>query len=67
VTLVAYGHQQNVRVVGGCATADTHVGIEPSGGDTVMRKWILGASIVLAAAVGVFWTTADADLRGVIL
>jgi CubicO group peptidase (beta-lactamase class C family) len=32
-----------------------------------MRKWILGVCVVLAAAVGTFWTTADQDLRGLIL
>ncbi len=32
-----------------------------------MRKWIIGILVVLAAAGGIFWATADKDMRGVIL
>ena len=32
-----------------------------------MRKWIIGILVVLAAAGGIFWGTADKDRRGVIL
>jgi len=31
-----------------------------------MRKWIVGVILVLAAGIGVFWLTADKDLRGLI-
>lgn len=31
-----------------------------------MRKWIIGILIVLAAAVGIFWATADKDIRGLV-
>ena len=32
-----------------------------------MRKWILGLLIVLVGGVGIFWTTADKDMRNLIL
>lgn len=32
-----------------------------------MRKWIVGILVVLVAAGGIFWATADQDLRGLIL
>ena len=32
-----------------------------------MQKWIIGILVVLAAAGGIFWTTTDKDMRGVIL
>ncbi len=32
-----------------------------------MRKWIIGIFVVLVAAGGIFWATADRDMRGVIL
>ena len=32
-----------------------------------MRKWIIGIVVVLVVAVGIFWATADKDLRGLIL
>ena len=32
-----------------------------------MRKWIVGIIIVLVAAVGIFWTTADKDMRNLVL
>ena len=32
-----------------------------------MRKWIIGILIVLVVAGGIFWTTADEDMRGLIL
>jgi len=32
-----------------------------------MRKWVIGAIVALAAAGGMFWATADEDLRGLIL
>jgi CubicO group peptidase (beta-lactamase class C family) len=32
-----------------------------------MRKWIIGILVVLAAAGGIFWATADKDLRRLIL
>jgi CubicO group peptidase (beta-lactamase class C family) len=32
-----------------------------------MRKWIIGIVVVLVAAVGLFWATADKDMRGLIL
>jgi CubicO group peptidase (beta-lactamase class C family) len=32
-----------------------------------MRKWIIGILVVLAAAVGIFWATADKDMRRLIL
>jgi len=32
-----------------------------------MRKWIIGILVVLAAAGGIFWTTADKDMRALIL
>jgi CubicO group peptidase (beta-lactamase class C family) len=31
-----------------------------------MRKWIIGILVVLAAAGGIFWATADKDMRGLI-
>jgi hypothetical protein len=31
-----------------------------------MRKWIIGILVVLAAAGGIFWATADKDIRGLI-
>ncbi len=31
-----------------------------------MRKWIIGILVVLVAAGGIFWATADKDMRGVI-
>jgi CubicO group peptidase (beta-lactamase class C family) len=31
-----------------------------------MRKWIIGILLVLVAAGGIFWATADKDLRGLI-
>jgi len=31
-----------------------------------MRKWIIGIFVVLAAAGGIFWATADKDMRGLI-
>ncbi len=31
-----------------------------------MRKWITGISLVLVAAGGIFWATADKDMRGLI-
>ena len=32
-----------------------------------MRKWIIGILVVLVAAGGIFWSTADKDLRRLIL
>lgn len=32
-----------------------------------MRKWIVGILVVLVAADGIFWATADDDMRGLIL
>lgn len=32
-----------------------------------MRKWIVGILVVLVAAGGIFWATADDDMRGLIL
>ena len=32
-----------------------------------MRKWIIGILVVLVAAGGIFWTTADKDMRQLIL
>ena len=32
-----------------------------------MRKWIIGILVVLVAAGGIFWATADKDMRGLIL
>ena len=32
-----------------------------------MRKWSIGIIVALAAAVGIFWMTADKDLRGLIV
>ena len=32
-----------------------------------MRKWIIGILVVLAAAGGIFWATADKDMRSLIL
>ena len=32
-----------------------------------MRKWAIGILIVLVAAAGIFWATADKDLRRLIL
>ena len=32
-----------------------------------MRKWIIGILLVLVAAGGIFWLTADKDTRGLIL
>ena len=32
-----------------------------------MRKWIIGVLVVLAAAGGIFWATADKDMRALIL
>jgi CubicO group peptidase (beta-lactamase class C family) len=32
-----------------------------------MRKWIIGILVVLVAASGIFWATADKDMRGDIL
>ena len=31
-----------------------------------MRKWIIGILVVLVAACGIFWATADKDMRGLI-
>jgi CubicO group peptidase (beta-lactamase class C family) len=31
-----------------------------------MRKWIIGILVVLAAAGGIFWATADKDMRGLV-
>lgn len=31
-----------------------------------MKKWIIGIPVVLAAVCGIFWLTADKDLRGLI-
>jgi hypothetical protein len=32
-----------------------------------MRKWIIGILVVLVAAGGIFWATADKDMRRLIL
>ena len=32
-----------------------------------MRKWIIGILVVLVVAGGIFWVTADKDMRGLIL
>lgn len=32
-----------------------------------MRKWIIGILVVLVAAAGIFWASADKDMRGLVL
>ena len=32
-----------------------------------MRKWLIGILVMLAVAGGIFWATADKDMRGLIV